>query len=148
MGHDLDRFLAAQASDYGTAVRELTSGRKKSHWIWSIFPQVAGLGSSWHSQRYAIRSLDEARAYLTHPVLGPRLRECAGLVLAAPGRTADDVMGSSIDARKLRSSMTLFHRADPSEALFRTVLERYFEGVPDDATDAILSRQSAPQRGS
>src|SRR5688500_17283729 len=107
MGHDLDRFLAAQASDYDTALRELTSGHKESHWIWYIFPQVVGLGSSGRSDQYAIRSLDEARAYLGHPVLGPRLRECARLVLAARGPTAVDVMGSSIDTRKLRSSMTL-----------------------------------------
>src|SRR5688500_7955740 len=148
MGHDLDRFLAAQASDYDTAVRERTSGRKKSHWIWYIFPQVAGLGSSWHSDQYAIRSLDEARAYLAHPVLGARLRECAGLVLAAPGHTPEEVMGSSIDARKLRSSMTLFQRADASETIFAAVLDRFFEGVPDEATDELLSRQSAPPRGS
>ncbi len=148
MGHDLDRFLSAQALDYPTVVRELERGHKESHWIWYIFPQIQGLGSSSRSEQYAIRSLDEARAYLSHPVLGPRLRQCAALLLALERRTIDEIMGSSIDARKLRSSMTLFHRAEPAEALFRAVLDRYFGGVPDGATDAILSRPSAPPPGS
>jgi uncharacterized protein (DUF1810 family) len=106
--------------------------------MWFIFPQVEGLGSSPTSVRYAIRTLDEARAYLAHPVLGTRLRECARLVLKAEAPSAATVLGS-IDARKLRSSMTLFHRADPQEPLFRGVLDRWFDGVPDDLTDVILA---------
>jgi uncharacterized protein (DUF1810 family) len=105
--------------------------------MWFVFPQLAGLGHSPMSQRFAIASLDEAFAYLSHPVLGPRLRDGARAVLAVEGRTAEEIFGS-IDARKLRSSMTLFLRADPAEALFAEVLERYFGGVPDEATDSLL----------
>ena len=97
MAYDLERFVAAQKGVYDDVVAELRAGRKTSHWMWFVFPQVAGLGRSGMSQRYAIVSLDEARAYLDHPVLGPRLRECAGLVLATPGRSAEDVFGR-IDA--------------------------------------------------
>ncbi|MEJ7749045.1 MAG: DUF1810 domain-containing protein, partial [Candidatus Limnocylindrales bacterium] len=106
-------------------------------WMWFIFPQVAGLGSSAMSRRFAIASLDEARAFLAHPVLGPRLRECAGAVLAVTGRTADEIFGS-VDAKKLRSSMTLFQRAVPEESLFGQVLDRYYDGVADGATDSLL----------
>jgi uncharacterized protein (DUF1810 family) len=105
--------------------------------MWFIFPQVAGLGFSEMSQRYAISSLDEARAYLSHPVLGPRLRECAQVVADTSGRTAEQIVGF-IDAMKLRSSMTLFHRADPTEPVFAAVLERFFDGVADEATDRHL----------
>ena len=138
---DLERFVDAQnASDtYARAVQELRRGRKTSHWMWFIFPQVAGLGFSEMSRTYAIASLAEAQAYLRHAVLGPRLIECAGLVLAADAGSAEQIFGG-IDAQKLRSSMTLFHRAGPEQAVFSQVLDRYFDGVPDAATDARLTR--------
>ena len=135
---DLDRFVAAQRGVYESVVDELRRGRKVGHWIWFIFPQVAGLGSSEMSQRYAISSLEEARAYLAHPLLGPRLRACAAIVLATTGRTALEIFGS-IDAVKLSSSMTLFHRAAPDEPVFAQVLERFYGGTPDAATDARLT---------
>jgi uncharacterized protein (DUF1810 family) len=137
MAHDLERFLAAQQDVYDDVLDELRSGRKMSHWMWFIFPQIAGLGSSPTSRLYAIGSLNEARAFLAHPVLGARLRECAGLVLATTGRRAEEIFGST-DARKLRSSMTLFHRAAPDEPMFARVLDRYDDGQPDEATDARL----------
>jgi uncharacterized protein (DUF1810 family) len=137
LSFDLDRFVAAQQGVYEGVLDELRRGRKVGHWIWFIFPQIAGLGHSAMSQLYAISSVDEARAYLAHPVLGPRLRECGAIVLATTGRTALEIFGS-IDAVKLRSSMTLFHRAAPDEAVFRQVLERLYEGTPDEATDARL----------
>jgi uncharacterized protein (DUF1810 family) len=137
VSHDLDRFVTAQADVYDGVVGELRRGRKTGHWMWFVFPQVEGLGQSAMSQRYAIRSLDEARAYLEHPVLGARLRECAALVLAADAQSAETIFGA-VDARKLRSSMTLFQRAAPDESLFGKVLERYYRGVADDATDARL----------
>ena len=135
--YDLDRFISAQEGIYAGVLDELRRGRKVGHWIWFIFPQVAGLGYSAMSQQYAISSLDEARAYLAHPILGPRLRECAATALAATGRTALEIFGS-IDAMKLRSSMTLFHRAAPDEPVFAQVLERYYDGKADEATDARL----------
>ena len=107
--------------------------------MWFIFPQIAGLGQSPMSVRFAIQSLEEARAYLAHPVLGPRLRECAAAVLAVKDRTAEDVFGS-IDAKKLRSCMTLFHRAAPAEPRFSQVLDKWFGGMPDDRTDTLLER--------
>jgi len=133
MPYDLDRFVTEQDRDYETVLGELRRGRKGSHWIWFIFPQITGLGHSAMSRHFAIGSLDEARAYLAHPVLGPRLRECARLVLAVEGRTAEEILGS-IDAMKLRSSMTLFHRAAPDEPEFALILDRYFDGVEDEAT--------------
>lgn len=135
--YDLARFVAAQEGVYASALAELRGGQKTGHWMWFIFPQIAGLGFSLMSQRYAIRSLDEARAYLAHPVLGPRLRECAQAVADVQGRTAEQILGP-IDAMKLRSSMTLFHRADPAEPVFAAVLQKYFDGVPDEATDSRL----------
>jgi uncharacterized protein (DUF1810 family) len=138
MPSGLERFIEAQDSVYGRVLEELGSGRKLSHWMWFIFPQLAGLGSSETSQRYAIRSLDEARAYLAHPVLGARLRQCAGLLLATSARTAEEIVGP-VDARKLRSCVTLFHRAAPGEPLFSRVLDRFYGGVPDAATDALLT---------
>jgi uncharacterized protein (DUF1810 family) len=135
--YDLARFIDEQERVYDGALEELRRGRKTGHWIWFIFPQVAGLGYSAMSRRYAISSLDEARAYLAHPVLGARLRECTAAVLASTGRTAEEILGS-IDALKLRSSMTLFHRAAPDEPLFRQVLDRYYGSVADAATDALL----------
>jgi uncharacterized protein (DUF1810 family) len=131
----LERFVQAQDSGdtYQEAVAELRSGRKASHWMWFIFPQVAGLGFSAMSQRYAISGLAEARAYLDHPVLGPRLAECARIVAATEGRTADDIFGP-VDAMKLRSSMTLFAAAAHEEPVFGEVLAKYFGGTPDEAT--------------
>jgi uncharacterized protein (DUF1810 family) len=135
--HDLERFVRAQAPVYADVLAELRHGRKSSHWMWFVFPQVAGLGRSETARYYAIASLDEARAYVEHPVLGPRLRECAGLLLEVDGRTAEEVLGP-IDATKLRSSMTLFLRAAPDEAVFEAVLDRWYAGVADAATDARL----------
>lgn len=137
MTYDLDRFVTAQDGVLRGVLDELRQGRKTGHWIWFIFPQIAGLGSSPMSQHYAITSLDEARAYLAHPVLGARLRECAGIVLETKGRTASEIFGS-LDAMKVRSSMTLFHRAAPDEPVFGLVLERFYGGVQDEATDARL----------
>ena len=138
MSPDLERFVEAQERVYESVLAELRSGRKTGHWIWYVFPQVAGLGSSAMSQRYAITSLAEAVAYLAHPVLGARLRECAGVVLDIKGRTAEEIFGS-IDAVKLRSSMTLFHRAAPEESVFAQVLDRYYGGAADEATDTRLA---------
>ena len=137
MPYDLDRFLVAQEHVYAGVLDELRRGRKTGHWIWFIFPQIAGLGHSSMSQRYAIDSLDEARAYLDQPVLGARLRECAGLVLATEGRTAEEIFGPT-DAMKVRSSMTLFHRAAPDEPEFAQALDRFYDGVADAATDERL----------
>lgn len=138
---DLDRFVTAQQGVYEGALREIRRGRKIGHWMWFAFPQIEGLGSSPMSQRYAIASLDEARAYLAHPLLGARLRECAAAVLATSGLTADHIFGP-IDARKLRSSMTLFERAAPSDALFARVINRFYAGLDDAATDERLAQQS------
>jgi uncharacterized protein (DUF1810 family) len=135
---DLGRFVLAQEGVYAGVLGELRGGRKDGHWIWFIFPQIAGLGTSWISQQYSIVSLDEARAYLADPVLGVRLRECAGIVLAAKGRSAGEIFGE-LDAMKVRSCMTLFHRAAPDEPLFEQVLDRYYGGVPDGLTDARLA---------
>jgi len=134
--YDLERFVAAQdeGGTYEDAVAELRRGRKTSHWMWFVFPQIAGLGQSSMSRRFAISSLQEAQAYLEHPVLGPRLAECTAILLEATGRTAEQVFGS-IDAQKLHSSMTLFMRAAPGVTVFQQVLDGYFEGVPDVATD-------------
>ena len=137
MAFDLERFSAAQQGVYEGALLELRQGRKTGHWIWFIFPQLVGLGRSEVSRFYAIESIGEARAYLEDPVLGPRLRECVRAVLSTTGKTADQVFGS-LDAIKIRSSMTLFHRAAPNEPLFVEMLERFYEGVPDEATDALL----------
>ena len=135
---DLARFLAAQEGVYDGVRGELGRGRKTGHWIWFIFPQIEGLGRSDLSHYYAISSLNEARAYLAHPVLAARLRDCASLVLATEGRTAEGIFGA-VDAMKLRSSMTLFHHAAPDEPVIREVLERFFGGIPDPATEARLS---------
>ena len=138
VAYDLDRFVIAQQHVFDGALAELRGGRKTGHWIWFIFPQVAGLGHSEMSRFYGIASLDEARAYIGHPVLGPRLRACAEAMLAVAGRTAVEVLGP-VDAVKLRSSMTLFNLAASDEALFGQVLDRYFDGVQDPATEALLS---------
>jgi uncharacterized protein (DUF1810 family) len=138
MAYDLEKLVSAQDGVYAGALAELRAGRKTGHWIWFVFPQVAGLGRSEMSRQYAIGSLGEARAYLDHPVLGPRLRESAGAVFSTRDRSAEEILGS-IDAVKLRSSMTLFHRAAPDEPVFREVLDRFYGGRVDDATDAILA---------
>ncbi len=137
MTGELERFVMEQDRDYETVLAELRRGRKTSHWIWFIFPQIAGLGRSAMSQHFAIASLDEARAYLAHPVLGARLRECVGILLAIEVRSADEIFGP-LDAMKVRSSMTLFHRAAPDEPKFRLVLERFYDGIADAATDERL----------
>jgi uncharacterized protein (DUF1810 family) len=148
---DLERFVAAQdaGGSYQHAVAELRNGRKTSHWMWYVFPQFAGLGQSPTSRFYAIGSVDEASAYLTHPVLGPRLRECAEILTALSGRTAEQIFGG-IDAMKLRSAMTLFHHAGPEDPLFGQVLDEYFGGVSDPATERLLSQAAGtgrPDRG-
>jgi uncharacterized protein (DUF1810 family) len=140
---DLDRFVVAQRTAYDDVVAELRAGRKKGHWIWFIFPQLAGLGRSEMSRYYGIVSLNEARAYLAHPVLGPRLRQCARLLLETTGRSAADILGV-IDGTKLRSSVTLFYRAEPTEAIFAEVLDRFFDGVADPVTDELLANPREP----
>ena len=137
MTNELERFVTEQNRDYETVLVELRRGRKTSHWIWFIFPQIAGLGRSAMSQHFAIGSLDEARAYLAHPVLGARLRECVGLLLAVEGRSADVIFGP-LDAMKVRSSMTLFDRAAPDDPVFRAVIDRFYDGVEDPVTDALI----------
>jgi uncharacterized protein (DUF1810 family) len=137
MSADLSRFVDAQGSGtYEQALRELRAGRKHSHWMWFVFPQVAGLGQSETARYYAISGLDEARAYLAHPVLGPRLVECAQALLELPGDDAIAVLGP-VDAKKLRSSMTLFAVAD-GNPVFTEVLEKYFAGVTDEFTLGLL----------
>lgn len=129
----LNRFVEAQSPVYGQALAELQAGRKQSHWMWFVFPQIAGLGSSPMAQRYAIQSLDEARDYLAHELLGRRLAECTTAVLSHPERTVHAIFGSP-DDMKFHSSMTLFHRADPSEEPFRRALDVFFDGKEDEAT--------------
>jgi uncharacterized protein (DUF1810 family) len=134
--YQLKRFVVAQdrGGTYRQAVAELRAGGKRSHWMWFVFPQIAGLGSSSMAQKFAIGSLAEARAYLAHPILGPRLAECAQILNDADGAmTATDIFGY-VDAMKLRSSMTLFAAAAPEEQAFTDVLTRYFDGEPDEAT--------------
>lgn len=131
--HDLARFLAAQTPVYDSALAEIRSGRKRSHWMWYVFPQYAGLGFSATSRRYAIRSRAEAGMYLRHPVLGPRLVECCEAALALEGLSAADVFGSPDDL-KLRSCATLFASVSPPGSVFEQVLVRFFDGKPDEAT--------------
>ncbi len=133
--YDLQRFVDAQdrGGAYEHALQELRQGRKRGHWMWFVFPQLRGLGSSWMAERYGIGSLDEARAYRAHPVLGPRLLECAGVLASADGRSAEAILGP-VDAVKLRSSMTLFARADAGTDVFRVVLDRFFGGSEDPLT--------------
>ena len=135
---DLQRFVDAQSRVYGTVVDELRGGRKRSHWMWFVFPQLRGLGSSPTAVRFAITSIDEARAYLAHELLGSRLRECAGLVARIDGRTAEQIFGWP-DDMKLRSSMTLFARAADDNADFVAVLEKFYGGQEDPATLARLA---------
>lgn len=129
---DLQRFVDAQEPVYARVIEELKRGRKASHWMWFVFPQLEGLGSSSMAQRYAIASLDEARAYLAHPVLGTRLRECTAFVNAVEGRTALEILGSP-DDMKFRSCVTLFREAS-GEAVFQQALDKYFDGIADPLT--------------
>jgi len=136
--YDLERFVRAQdAGTHDAALAELRRGRKTSHWMWFVFPQLAGLGHSAMSRRYAITSIDEAVAHLRHPVLGPRLRTAAATLTALDASRADDVLGR-VDAQKLHSASTLFHRAAPADPVFAAVLDRFFDGVPDASTDRLL----------
>jgi uncharacterized protein (DUF1810 family) len=134
---NFSRFEHAQSGVHEQVVAELRAGRKRSHWMWFVFPQIEGLGHSAMAQRYAVSSVDEARAYLEHPVLGARLRECSALVLAVPDRTIHEIFGSPDDL-KFHSSMTLFHRAAPAEPVFGECLRKYFAGQEDNATLARL----------
>jgi uncharacterized protein (DUF1810 family) len=135
--HNLHRFVQAQAEDYEPALAEIRSGRKQSHWMWYIFPQFDGLGFSSTSKRYAIKSAAEARAYLDHPVLGPRLRECAEAVLGVEGRSASEIFGSP-DDMKLRSCATLFAHVSAAGSVFDQLLDKYYQGVRDSQTLRLL----------
>jgi uncharacterized protein (DUF1810 family) len=135
--HDLDRFVQAQRDSYARALAEIRAGWKRTHWMWFIFPQLDGLGSSPTAKKYAIRNLDEARAYLQHEVLGPRLVECAEAALAVPGGSARDIFGSP-DDWKLRSSATLFALVSPPGSVFERLLGKYFRGEQDPKTLALL----------
>jgi uncharacterized protein (DUF1810 family) len=129
----LERFVTAQAQIYPRVLAELKAGCKQSHWMWFIFPQIAGLGHSTMAQMYAIASLDEARAYLAHPLLGARLRECCQAVMTVEGKSAHDIFGSPDDV-KFRSCLTLFAQAAPNETLFTDLLDKYFDGEADELT--------------
>ncbi|PWJ24821.1 uncharacterized protein (DUF1810 family) [Branchiibius hedensis] len=137
---DLERFVSAQdtGGSYQQAVRELRRGRKTSHWIWWVFPQIAGLGQSPTSREYALADVDEAGAYLAHPVLGQRLRDATTALLAAPGDDPVAILGD-IDAVKVRSSMTLFAATDPAEPVFQQVLDRFYDGQPDLRTISLIT---------
>ena len=134
---DLERFVSAQSGSYARALDEIRAGRKRSHWIWFVFPQIRGLGLSPTSQHYGISGIDEARAYLSHPVLGPRLVECAEALLALKGRTASAIMPYPDDL-KLRSSMTLFERVAGPGSVFSRVIEEYYQGHRDERTLELL----------
>lgn len=140
--HHLERFVAAQASVYPQVVQELRAGNKRSHWMWFIFPQLAGLGRSATAQQYAIKSLAEARAYLAHPILGVRLRECVNILLGLEGRTAEEIFGYP-DVLKLLSSLTLFERAG-ADQLFTQALEKFYDGARDEATLRLLQHDVTP----
>jgi uncharacterized protein (DUF1810 family) len=135
--YNLQRFVEAQARVYDAVRTELRQGRKRSHWMWFIFPQIAGLGHSAISMRYAISSLVEAEVYRKHPILGPRLRECTRLVMQVHGRSAYEILGSP-DDMKLHSCLTLFSYAAPEDPLFREALEKYYDGAEDSLTMAKL----------
>jgi uncharacterized protein (DUF1810 family) len=135
----LERFVQAQQSAIDEVRRELRQGRKCSHWMWFIFPQLKGLGKSWNADHYGISSIEEAQAYLRHPVLGPRLIECTKLVNAIEGSSAEEIFGD-IDSVKFRSSMTLFAETDPGESAFTTALEKFFAGRRDPLTLELLKK--------
>ena len=143
---DLDRFVRAQEADYADALAEVRAGRKESHWMWFVFPQLAGLGRSATAQHFALSGIDEARTYLAHPLLGPRLRECAEALVALPGDDAVAVLGA-VDAQKLRSSMTLFAHVAPDEPVFAAVLQQGFGGRDDPLTRELLDRTAPPAAG-
>lgn len=142
--YNLHRFLDAQELVHDTVLAELQAGRKSSHWSWFIFPQIAGLGHSAMAQQFAIGSLDEAKTYVQHAVLGPRLRECTQLVLNVEGRSAEEIFGYP-DHLKFRSCMTLFLTAATDNALFKSALLKYFDGQPDQVTLDILARHNMPR---
>ena len=134
---DLERFLAAQDPVLDQVRAELAAGRKRSHWMWFVFPQLRGLGQSAMAQQYGLASLAEAHAYLAHPVLGKRLRDCTALVNAVQGRSAEEILGG-VDALKFRSCMTLFAAAEPGDSVFRRALDRYYGGAEDPRTLELL----------
>ena len=138
MAADLSRFLKAQEHDYEQALREIRSGRKRTHWMWYIFPQIQGLGFSSTAQYYAIRDLEEAKEYLAHPVLGARLKEISSALLDLEGLSASEIFGYPDDL-KLRSCMTLFRMADLNEPIFLEVLEKYYDGEPDFRTVDLVT---------
>jgi uncharacterized protein (DUF1810 family) len=142
--HDLSRFVQAQEDDYERALSEIRSGRKRSHWMWYIFPQVAGLGFSSMSQHYAIKSREEAGAYLRHPVLGPRLIACADAALSIEGRSALEIFGSP-DDQKLRSCATLFASVSPEGSVFHRLIDKYFQGTFDSKSLQLLDGPPASQ---
>ncbi|MBD1867842.1 DUF1810 domain-containing protein [Cyanobacteria bacterium FACHB-471] len=135
--YDLNRFLQAQQANYEQALSEIKSGRKRSHWMWYVFPQFDGLGSSSTSKRYSIKSVAEAKAYLSHPILGSRLIECAEAVLSVEGRTAYEIFGSP-DDMKLKSCATLFAYVSPEKSVFDQLLDRFFQGKRDEKTLRLL----------
>jgi uncharacterized protein (DUF1810 family) len=140
--HDLDRFVRAQERDYADALAEVRAGQKESHWMWYVFPQIAGLGYSATSQRYAIKSREEAAAYLAHPILGPRLIKIAEAALAVEGRSARAIFGSPDDL-KLKSSATLFAQVTPAGSVFERLLAKFFGGERDEQTLRLLERSAA-----
>lgn len=139
---DLERFVEAQDAVWAQVDAELRAGRKRSHWMWFVFPQIAGLGHSAMARHYALASVEEARLYLAHAVLGPRLRHCTGLVCEVRGQSARAIFGTPDDL-KFRSSMTLFAQAAPAEPMFAEALRRYFDGRPDELTERLLTRSQA-----
>jgi uncharacterized protein (DUF1810 family) len=139
--YNLQRFVDAQDPVFAQVCSELRAGQKRSHWMWFIFPQIEGLGSSSLARKYAISSLDEAKAYLNHPVLGPRIKECTRLVLSIEGRAVGEIFGTPDDL-KFRSSLTLFAHAEPAEQAFQDALRKYFGGEEDSLTVAQLMRES------
>lgn len=144
---DCERFLSAQTETYDGVRAELGAGRKRGHWMWFVFPQASGLGRSPTAQFYALGSLEDAGAYAAHPVLGTRLRESCALMLAVPGRSAVDILGT-VDAMKLRSSMTMFHSVTPDEPVFGNMLDRFFGGAADGPTLTIMARWRSQADGS
>lgn len=139
--YDLNRFVEAQEDDYERALEEIVAGRKRTHWMWYIFPQIDGLGFSSMSQRFSIKSLDEAKAYLDHPVLGPRLLRCAEAAMAVEGRSATEIFGSP-DELKLKSCATLFAQVQPAGSVFQRLLAKYYMGTCDEKTLTALRRTS------
>ena len=138
MDEDLGRFVVAQAPHIEAVKAELAAGRKRTHWMWFVFPQLRGLGHSQMAWHYGLQSAAEARDYLAHPVLGPRLRECVELVLAVPGRSAHEIFGSPDDL-KLRSCLTLFRAIDDAQSVFGRALDGFFDGQPDSKTLQLLA---------